>query len=111
MTKWVRMHINLHSSLCYAGIHGILGLDVPVPVYSESDPTKIVGDMTLRYVMYNYVKLLDGSSLFAEIHQENPMMDVEVVVANIPEAERMVEVINKQPGVFFSHYLVDKKLP
>ena len=111
MTKWVRMHINLHSSLCYDGIHGILGLDVPVTVFSESDPTKAVGEMTLRYVMYNYVKLSDGSSLFAEIHQENPMMDVEVVVANIPEAERMVAMINKQPGVFFGNYLVDQKLP
>ena len=39
------------------------------------------------------------------------MLDVEVVVADTPEAERMVAVINKQPTVFFSHYLVEQELP
>ena len=111
MTKWVRHHINLHSSFTYAGITGIMGLDTPVEVFSESDPTRVVGEMTLRQVMYNKIKLPDGSSLFGEIHQQNAMMDLEVVVANIPEAERMVALINKQAAVFLSNYLVDQGLP
>ncbi len=51
--------------------------------------------MVLCYVMYKYVKLAGGQSLFAEIHQQNSMSMVQVVVANTPEAKHLVLMINK----------------
>jgi len=110
MANWVGKQVNYHSSFVYDGINGIIGLDKPVNFYSASRPGEVAGSMTLRYVMYNYLKMPDNRSLFAEIHQNGLFGTVQVVVPKTPEAERLVLMINKQPAVFFSHYLKDRDL-
>ena len=95
MCKWVKKYVNYHSSLTYDGIFGIKGLGNQQVFYNDSDQESIAGSMSLRHVIYHYVKLADGSLLFAKIHQELPMSTVQVVVPMIPEAERMVAVMNK----------------
>ena len=87
MESFVKHHVNLHSSMYYDGIYGIMGLDVPVPAYAVTNPTRVVGTMTLHHIMYNFCKLSTGHSLFAEVHQELSMGTVHVVIPNTPEAE------------------------
>ena len=96
--------------MVYEAIYGIEGLDLEVEFYKKSDRTQVAGAMTLRYVMYNYMKMESGHSLFAEIHQEGDLAMVQVVVGNMPEAERTILMINKQPAVFFTHFLKDAGL-
>ena len=76
------------------GLSGILDVDKKVDITSESDPTEKVGEMSLRDVLYN-LKMQDGHTLFGEIHQGGPMMNVDVVVGNTPAAETIVEMMNK----------------
>ena len=66
--------------------------------------------MTLRQMMYDCVKLADGSVFFAKTHQEILMMTVEVVGVNIQEAEHLITMINKQPTVLLTHYQLIKTL-
>ena len=105
MSRYVRRHVNYHSSMIYDGLVGINDLDIPVPFYAETDADKVMGHMTLRYVLYRFVKVLGGHSLFREIHQENALASVDVAIPNAPEAETMVAMMNKNLGAFLSHYL------
>ena len=98
--KRVKKHVIYHSSLNYDWIFGIEGLDNQQIFCSASDQTSVDGSISLHHVMCHYVKLAGGSSLFAKIHQVLPMSTVHAVVPRIPEAERMVAVMNKQPAVF-----------
>lgn len=67
--------------------------------------------MSLRTVMYSKLKLSDGHTLVAEMHQKQEMGDVEAVVPNMPEAETMVEMINKNVVAYLTHYLMDENMP
>ena len=47
----------------------------------------------------------DGHSLFAEIHQQGGMANVEAVLPNTPEAENMAEMMNKNMVGYLRNYL------
>ena len=112
MGKVSRDHINYHASMTYNQVMGILNLDEDVPYFHPDDSVNPAGTMTLRTVMYSYLKMQDGFSLVAEIHQRGVMGAVEVVVPNTREAENMVNHMNKQIAVFLYHYLTNvSKLP
>jgi hypothetical protein len=108
MEKYVKRHVNYHSSMTSAGLIGVVALDDSVPFYKTSDPTEIAGYMTLRHVLYNHIKLADGHSLFGEVHQEFGLAGVDVVIPNIPEAESMAEMMNKQLAAFLITILWSK---
>ena len=110
LCKYVRQHVNYHSSMTYDSLVGIVMLDLPVPFYSVTDAKKLLGSMTLRHVLYNYVKLADGHSLFGEIHQENGMLSVDVIVLNTSNAETMLLMMNKQLAAYLQFYLQDIKI-
>ena len=76
-------HINCHASIVAKGLSGILDVDKKVDITSESDSTEKMGEMSLRGVLCN-LKMQDGHTLFGERHQGGPMMNVGVVVGNIP---------------------------
>ena len=50
--------------------------------------------MNLRSVFYA-MNMLDGNPLIAEIHQADPMMNVDVVVGNTEEAIACMDIFNK----------------
>ena len=110
MSRYVRRHVNYHSSMIYDGLVGINNLDYDVPFYAESDADRVVGYMSLRFVLYRFIKLSGGHSLFGEIHQENSLASVEVAIPNAPEAETMVAMMNKNIGAFLTHYLKEEGL-
>ena len=63
--------------------------------------------MLLRHVLYHHMKLAEGYSLIAEVHQESELDSVDIVVQDIPEVEAMFAMMNKQISVYLSNYLVD----
>ena len=52
MSRYVRHHVNYHLSMIYDGLVGINDLDTQVPFYTETDADKVMGHMTLCYVLY-----------------------------------------------------------
>ena len=107
MSKYVCRHVNYHYSMIYCGIVGVVVLDRQQPFYSVNNPLIQVGSMSLRHVLYHHMKLDEGYSLIAEVHQESELDSVDIVVPDIPEAEAMVSMMNKQLLVYLSNYLVD----
>ena len=63
--------------------------------------------MSLRHVLYKYVKMDDGHSLISEAHQRGHMGSVDIVIPNTPEAETMVAIMNKQLPTYLTFYLDD----
>ena len=74
---------------------GIMDFDATDTVYSVLDPTKSLETMSIRHVLYKYVKMYDGHSLIAEAHQRGHMGSADIVILNTPKAETMVEMMNK----------------
>ena len=52
MSRYVRRHVNYHSSMIYDGLVGINDLDTAVPFYAESDADKVMGYISLCYMLY-----------------------------------------------------------
>ena len=103
-------HTNYNASMTTAGIIGIYDLDKEVEFFSESDSSKKVGTYSLRGALYT-VKMTDGRTLFAELHQAGAMACVDVVIGKTSEAEEMVEMMNKNVAAYLSNYLAEAKLP
>jgi hypothetical protein len=111
LKSFTKHHVNFHASMTAVGFEGIWDLDKEVAIYNVINPLQIEGFVSLRTVMYSKLKLSDGHSLVAEMHQKQEMGDVEAVVPNMPEAETMVEMINKNVVAYLTHYLKDEGMP
>jgi hypothetical protein len=83
-----------------------LDLDKDVLFYSVTDPSRIVGSLTLRRVLYTRMVMSDGHRLFEEVHQAAPMGAVDVVVPNCAESEKMLTMMNRNIAAYLTHYLV-----
>jgi len=104
VATYARNHINYQASTCYDGIRGILDLDKEFSIYSVTDPTQVVGTISLRYLLYHHIKTESGFPLFLEVHQGAPMGPVDVVVGDCEESERTLLMINKNPAAYFFYY-------
>ena len=96
MSKYVFRHVNYNSIMIYCGIVGVVGLYRQQPFYSVNNPLIQVGSMSLQHLLYHHMKLAEGYSLIAEVHQESELDSVDIIVPEIPEAEAMVDIMNKQ---------------
>ena len=110
MARYIRRHVNYLSSMTYEGLVGFVDLDREVAFYAESNESKVMGYMSLCHVLYKFLKLSGGHSLIGEIHQENDLASVDIVIANAPEAETMVAMMNKNLAAYLTHYLKDAGL-
>jgi hypothetical protein len=104
VASYSRRHINYQANSRYDGIRGILDLDKSFEIPAVTDPNLVVGLVSLRELLYNHVKTAEGHPLFLEVHQGQAMGPVDVVVGSYEEAERMLLMINKNPGAFFYYY-------
>lgn len=105
VASYSRKHINYSANTRMDGIRGIFHVDKQVPFYSVSDPTKRMGHITLRRVLYKYLKMSDGHNLLMEVHQAAPMGPVDVVVPNAEEAERMMLMMQKNAAAYLYFFL------
>ena len=97
-------HIDYQASMTYRGINGIFDIDKLVNVFSVSEPSKIVGKINLRGVLYS-LKTMDDLPLFAEVHQASAMKSVDVVIGNSKEGVAMVEMMNKNIAAYLYYFL------
>lgn len=86
------------------GIVGIFDVDKKMDVMSVTNPQERVGQCSLRDVLYK-LQLSDGSSLVGEVHQAAVMSAVDVVVGNTEEAEKLLEMMNKNVAAFLYHIM------
>ena len=105
--KFAQRHVNFHCSMTCEDIRGITNLDATAQIFSITS-NEPVRQLSLRQVLLRYMKMNDGHSLIAEIHQRGPMGTVEVIVPNTAEAESMVLMMNRHLPAFCLHYLTTK---
>jgi hypothetical protein len=93
-------------------IQGITDLNGWTTVNStNTNGEESIGRMTLRQVLMKSLKISDGNSLFAEVHQlPAPLSPVHVVVPHTPEAEQMILMMNKNFPAYISFVLEDQGL-
>ena len=72
-----------HASMMMVNFDGVWDIDKKVPIYNVVRPTEIEGYLSLRAVFYSQLKLSDGHSFIAEVHQQHAMVDVEAAIPNI----------------------------
>ena len=103
--SYTKRHVNYHSSMTSVGFPGVWDLDKDIPFYNVAHPEQIEGYLSLRVVFYTQLKLEDGHSLIAEIHQEHAMADVEAVIPDTPAAETMALMMEKNIVAYLTYYL------
>ena len=81
--------------------------DKHVPLFNVVRSGELEGYLTIRGVFYSKLKMLDDHSFIAEIHQQHPMADVEVVIPNMIEAKTIHLMMSKNIVAYVLNYLVD----
>jgi len=99
----------VRCAMKHAGYQGsmtgetIFGNDL---INGEVAPTPGGGKVSLRMVMFNYVKMqADQFLLFAELHQMEKMGPTLAIIPACEEVERTVHMMNKQVVAFLFYYL------
>jgi hypothetical protein len=104
--KFVQHHVNFHCSMTCISVKGISFLDATATIHCEVTG-KPKGILLLCQALFKYVKMSNGSSLIAEIHQRGPMGPVDVIVPNTAEAKTMVLMMNCQFPAYCYHILLE----
>ena len=73
-----------------------------------TEPGIANGQISLRHVLYEKLKLTDGHSLIGEVYKENILANIDILVPDIPESETMVAIMKKQLGDFLYYYLMEE---
>ena len=85
---------------------GVVSLDEPVDILHPTT-YEIVGSLTLRTILLNYLKMKDGYPMIAEVHQEDLCKPTHVITPQTKEAERMIGMMNKNLPAFLYHILLE----
>ncbi len=97
-------HTNYQMSMTSEELEGIISLDEHISIYHPST-AEIVGSLSLRMVLLNYLKMQDGHPIIAEAHQEGLCKPVYVVIPQAEEAEQMIGMMHKNLPAFLFHLL------
>ena len=95
--------------MTYKGVILIFYIDKRVNIYSVTDIAEVVGTMNLRSVFYA-MNMLEGNPLIAEIHQADPMMNVDVVVGKTEKAIACVNMFNKNIAAYLMYNFPIKRV-
>ena len=66
---------------------------------------KVIQRVSGRFSLISLLKMGDGSSLIAEVHQAAANEPALLVHPNVPEAEALITNLAKNPAAFLHHYL------
>ncbi len=90
---------------------GVICLDAPTDIIHAVTGKKI-SSLTLRFVLLDYLKMKDGHSMIAKVHQEGlQKMTIYIVIPNTPETERMILMMNNNLPAFLWRMLQEHGLP
>jgi hypothetical protein len=87
-------HTSINCSVIGVELQGIVDLDMEVALHHKSSG-KEIASLSMRAVLLKCLKINDTQSLFAEVHQHIGNGQIEAVIPNIPEAERMFKMMKK----------------
>jgi hypothetical protein len=104
----MRGSTNYNASLTCAEIHGFGDLDARISIKDSSGNT--IQRCSGRICLTTLLKLEDGSSAIAEVHQAVPGDVAYLVFPNIPEAEHIANGLARHAGGFMLNYLRDGKV-
>ena len=96
---YVRKHVNFRFIMTTARLLGIWDLNTDISYYRTSNKDKIACFLSMRQILVNHVKMSDGHSLFAEIHQKGNMANVKAIIPNTPEAETWLKLCSRRQWV------------
>ena len=99
MVKCAMGHANYQGSMTGETIFGIDMID------GEVAPTAGSGMVSLRMVLFSYVKMEDKFYVFAELHQTEELGPVLAIIPACSEAEQLVHMMNKQVAAFLFYFL------
>ena len=103
-------HTNYEVSMTAEELIGVIDLDYEAKVCHPTSG-KEVGSFSLRYALMNFVKMSDGRPAIAEAHQSSISKPTHLVVPNTPEAERIINMMNKNLPAYLYHTLIEHGLP
>lgn len=98
-----RDFINYNASMTITDVEGLLDLNRRIAIKDERG--RAVQYVSGRFCLLSLLKLSNGSSAVAEVHQICPNDVVSIVHPNIPEAEKIMCGLRKHPAGFL-HYLL-----
>jgi hypothetical protein len=87
-------------------LEGITALDEQVNIIHPAT-SEIIGSLSLRMVLLNYLKMQDGHPIIAEVYQEDYCKPPYVIIPQAEEAERMIGMMHKNVPAFLFHILTD----
>ena len=111
LSAMARDHVNFQASMTSDVLSGVEDLDKSFTFNDVTNQERAAGQATLRHILYNYVFMPDGHSLFVEIHRSSPVANVEVIIPNIQVAKDMLDEINKCPPAYLYYYLQEHHIP
>jgi hypothetical protein len=74
-------------------------------------PTANDDMVSLGMTLINYFKMEDEFSVFAELHQTKELGHILSIIPACKEAERLIQMMNKQVTAFLYYFLKDVALP
>jgi hypothetical protein len=74
-------------------------------------PTANGDAVSLQLVLFNYFKMEDEFSIFAELHQTKELGPVLEIIPACQEAERFVQMTKKQVAAFLYYFFKDAAIP
>jgi hypothetical protein len=87
-------HTNNEVLMAAEELVGVIDLDNPTIIIHPTIQEPIVG-YTLHYVLLNFSKMSNGCSAIAEVHQGGLSKPTHLIIPNMPEAEQLVGIMNK----------------
>jgi hypothetical protein len=107
LSRFVRMsqdHTCYNMSVIRVKVCGITNIDKTADIYCPTSGEKL-GELLLWQALMRYLKLQDGSPLYAEIYKQGLQGQVDMVIPNTADAEARFEMFNKQPARYLYHVL------
>ncbi len=98
-------HTNYQLSMSAEELIGVANLDKKVDWFHPSTHKKY--NFSLRMVLLYYLKMQDGHSMIAEVHQEDLCKPTHIIIPQAAEAERIVGMMNNNLVAFLYHMLLE----
>jgi hypothetical protein len=96
--------------MVHKAVGGIIDID-DLADFLHPVSRQSIGGITLCQVILKYLKMSDGHSLVAKVHQAGTQLETNVIIPHTPEAKRMIATMNKNVATFLWHMLLKQGLP
>jgi hypothetical protein len=100
-----QIHTNFQLSMSTEELIGIINLDEKVVWFHPTTHKRY--SFSLRMILLYYLKMQDGHSMIAQVHQEDLCKPTHIIIPQAGEAERMVDMMVKNLAAFLYHMLLE----